>query len=131
MRNKIFKKLENKANRIKEDVIVLYLALKDKRVPMTAKLVIALVVGYALSPIDFIPDFIPVLGYLDDIILLPLGIYIAVMLIPANVLSELRVKAKSISILKKSRIAGAVIVTTWIILAVSFIKYFFLDSHTC
>jgi uncharacterized membrane protein YkvA (DUF1232 family) len=78
------------ARMIKRDVHALYLASRDPRVPWHAKALAALVAGYALSPIDLIPDFIPVLGYLDDVILVPLGILIVIRLIPPEIMSEHR-----------------------------------------
>ena len=81
------------ARGIKRDVVVLWLAARDRRVPWYAKLAAGAVAAYALSPIDLIPDFIPVLGYLDDLIIVPLGILLAVKLIPPKIMSELRMKA--------------------------------------
>lgn len=81
------------AGRIKRDVVALWLAIRDPRVPWYAKTVAAIVAGYALSPIDLIPDFIPVLGYLDDLLIVPLGIMLAVKLVPAPVMAELRERA--------------------------------------
>jgi len=81
------------AQGLKREVFALYLAYRDPRVPWYARLVAGLVVAYAFSPIDLIPDFIPVLGYLDDLLLLPLGIALAIRLLPPTVLAESRVKA--------------------------------------
>jgi uncharacterized membrane protein YkvA (DUF1232 family) len=81
------------AGRIKRDVVALWLAIRDPRVPWYAKAVAAVVAAYALSPIDLIPDFIPVLGYLDDLVIVPFGIVLAVKLVPAPVMADLRVKA--------------------------------------
>ena len=81
------------AGQIKRDVVALWLAIRDPRVPWYAKTVAAVVAGYALSPIDLIPDFIPVLGYLDDMLIVPLGIMLAVKLVPAPVMADLRVRA--------------------------------------
>lgn len=81
------------ARGIKRDGVTLWFAYKHADTPLIAKLLCVLVVAYALSPIDLIPDFIPVLGYLDDVILLPCLIWIAVRLIPSGVLAECRVKA--------------------------------------
>ena len=78
---------------IKRDVIALWLAARDPRVPWYAKVVAAIVAAYALSPIDLIPDFVPVLGYLDDLIIVPVGILAAVKLIPAPIMADLRVRA--------------------------------------
>ena len=79
---------------LKVETYTLYLAYKDPRVPWYAKVFTACVVGYALSPIDLIPDFIPVLGYLDDLILVPLGVTLAVKMIPKPVLDQCRERAR-------------------------------------
>ncbi len=81
------------AKAIRRDVGALWLAARDPSVPWHAKLLAGFVAAYALSPIDLIPDFIPVLGYLDDLIIVPLGIWAAVKLIPPPILAELREKA--------------------------------------
>lgn len=78
------------AKALKRDVVALWIAARDSRTPGMAKLVSALVAAYALSPIDLIPDFIPVLGYLDDLLIVPLGILLAVRLIPAVLMNEFR-----------------------------------------
>src|ERR671927_100641 len=83
-----------RARRLKREVYALYLAYRDPRVPWYARLLAACVVGYAFSPIDLIPDVIPVLGYLDDLILVPLGVALAVRMVPEDVLSESRQKAR-------------------------------------
>jgi len=82
-----------RARALKTEVHALLLACRDPRVPWRAKIVASLVVAYALSPIDLIPDFIPVLGYLDDLILLPLGLLLALKMMPPEVLRECRLKA--------------------------------------
>ncbi|HEX5035111.1 MAG TPA: DUF1232 domain-containing protein, partial [bacterium] len=84
---------KNKARALKANIHALYLAYRDPRVPWYAKLLILCVVGYALSPIDLIPDFIPILGYLDDLLLLPLGVLLSIKLIPPTVWAECRQKA--------------------------------------
>ena len=93
--------------------MVVYLAARDPRVPWYAKLVAAAVAAYALSPIDLIPDFIPVVGHLDDVIIVPLGLWLAIRLIPPAVLTELRDRAAT-GPAPKSRAAAIVIVTVWI-----------------
>jgi uncharacterized membrane protein YkvA (DUF1232 family) len=100
---------------LKQDTYALYLASRDRRVPWTAKIVLIVVVAYALSPIDLIPDFIPVLGHLDDMILLPLGIALAIKLIPAEVWDECKTEARTRfnSDLPSSRAAAIVIVMIW------------------
>lgn len=90
-----FDVIRNWARRIKEDTLALYLAARHPDTPWLARLLIAGVVAYALSPIDLIPDFIPVLGYLDDLILLPLGIALAIRLIPASVMTACRESART------------------------------------
>lgn len=95
------------------------LAARDPRTPWHAKLVIAIVVAYALSPIDLIPDFIPVLGYLDDLLLLPLGIFLALKLIPTAVLADARQAAQRANgHLPQSRVAAIVIIALWMISAI-------------
>ncbi len=110
---------KQKARQLKLEVYVLYLAYQDPRVPWSARVFTACVVGYAFSPIDLIPDFIPVLGYLDDLIFVPLGIKIAVSMIPTNVMTESRAKAHEIIRQGKpvNRIAAIIIVLIWLFLA--------------
>src|SRR5574342_729469 len=84
----ILTKLRNYARKLKRNLFVLYLSYKDNRVSWYAKLVAICVVAYAFSPIDLIPDFIPVIGYLDDLIIVPLGIYLALRMIPAQVMAR-------------------------------------------
>lgn len=83
-------KLKERAKKLKTDIPAVFLALKDKRTPWYAKIFAAIVVLYALSPVDLVPDFIPVLGYLDDVIVLPALIALTVKLIPKEVFSECR-----------------------------------------
>ncbi|MDN4073315.1 YkvA family protein [Fictibacillus terranigra] len=80
------------ARKLKQQLLTLYLACRDNRVPWYAKVFTACVVAYAFSPIDLIPDFIPVLGYLDDVIIVPLGIMLALKMIPEDVLNECEIK---------------------------------------
>jgi uncharacterized membrane protein YkvA (DUF1232 family) len=86
----VFEQVRQWARTLKRDVLALYLAARDPRVPWYAKAVAACVAVYALSPIDLIPDVIPILGYLDDLILVPLGIWVAIRLIPPPLLEEHR-----------------------------------------
>ena len=102
------------AGAIKRDIIALWLATKDPRVPFHAKLAAGLVAAYALSPIDLIPDFIPILGYLDDLILVPLGIMAVVAMIPRNVIADLRQQATLVAERPSSRIAAIFIIAIWI-----------------
>ncbi|MBP1850332.1 YkvA family protein [Rhizobium halophytocola] len=99
---------------IKRDTLSLYLAARDPRTPWPAKLIAASVVAYALSPIDLIPDFIPVIGYLDDVVLVPIGLWIAVRLVPREVMADCRARAAQLSERPTSRIAAAVFVLIWL-----------------
>lgn len=109
-------RLKQRARALKAETFALYLAARHPRTPWFAKLFVAGVVAYALSPIDLIPDFVPVLGYLDDLVLIPLGITLAIRLIPSAVLSECRVRAAAAMQGDKpvSRTAAAVIVAIWV-----------------
>ena len=91
---KLFKKLKEKTKTLKTEIIAISLSMHDSRTPILAKIMVVITIGYALSPIDFIPDFIPILGYLDDLIILPFMIAICIKLIPQKVLEESRIKAK-------------------------------------
>lgn len=121
--------LKSKARNIKQNIFVLYLAYKDPRVSKLAKLFAACVVAYAFSPVDLIPDFIPVLGYIDDLIIVPLGISLALKMIPEAVLADCRTKAEEMRRKGKPKnwVAGALFIAVWIALAIwlaaFFIKY--------
>ncbi len=108
-----------RARQLKAETCALYLAYRDPRTPWYARVCAAVVVGYAFSPIDLIPDFIPVLGYLDDLVLVPLGVWFALKLIPPEVMAESRDKAQTMLANGKpvSRAAAVVIVSIWILLA--------------
>jgi len=113
-------RLKQKSRHLKIEIYALYLAYRDPRVPWYAKVFVALVVGYALSPIDLIPDFIPVLGYLDDLILVPLGVAVALKMIPEKVMEDCRIRSKEVMNEKKpiNRIAAVVIICIWLMLIV-------------
>lgn len=102
------------ARSIKRDVVALWIAARDPRVPWHIKVLCAAIAAYALSSVDLIPDFIPVFGYLDDVILLPLGILLAVRLVPADLMAEFRAEADVRVERPVSRVAAAVIVALWI-----------------
>jgi len=104
------------ARRIKRDVVALWIAARDPRTPWQAKAVSAAVAAYALSPIDLIPDFIPILGYLDDLLIVPLGIVLAVKLIPPALMAAFRAQAEEVAQRPTSRAAAAAIVAIWIAL---------------
>jgi uncharacterized membrane protein YkvA (DUF1232 family) len=94
--NKILIKFKEKARELKLNISALYLAYKRKDVPILAKVLIIITVGYALSPIDLIPDFIPILGYLDDLLILPLLIFLSLKLIPKKIIDEYKEQAKDL-----------------------------------
>lgn len=103
------------AARLKRDARALWLAYRDPRTPWYAKVVAAAVAVYAFSPIDLIPDFIPVLGYLDDLLIVPLGVALALRLVPAAVMAECRERAERELLEKPRSVVGAVVVVTiWI-----------------
>jgi len=110
---------KRRVRHLKAETYALYLAYRDHRTPMYARIFAACVVAYAFSPIDLIPDFIPVLGYLDDLILIPLGIALALKMIPPQVMADSRVRAQELLGQDRPRnwIAAAAIVTIWLALA--------------
>jgi uncharacterized membrane protein YkvA (DUF1232 family) len=123
--------LKQRACHLKAETFALYLAARDPRTPWYAKLLGAGIVAYAVSPIDLIPDFVPVLGYVDDLILIRAGIGLAIRLVPDSVLADCRVQAKES--LKNgqaiSRVAGAVIVVIWIALTALCIVWVYWTVH--
>jgi uncharacterized membrane protein YkvA (DUF1232 family) len=106
-----------RAKRLKNEIYSLYLAARDPRTPWYAKALAAFIIGYALSPIDLIPDFIPVIGYLDDLIIVPTGITLLIRIMPREVLLECRAKAQSQPIsFRKNWVAGMIVVLIWLLL---------------
>jgi uncharacterized membrane protein YkvA (DUF1232 family) len=102
------------ARALRRDVHAIYLASSDPRLPWAARLLAIAVAGYALSPIDLIPDFIPVLGVLDDLIIVPLGIWLVIALIPEDVMREYRAMASAAPSRPVSKTAAIIIVALWI-----------------
>lgn len=120
--------LKQWAKQIKRDVYAVWFAARDPETPFLAKLVALLVVAYAISPIDLIPDFIPVLGYLDDLILVPLGILLVLRLVPTEVMQRCRLQADAISQKPSSYIAALVFIILW--LGVAYLAYIYLYRPT-
>ena len=121
-------RLREWARTIKRDVHALYLAARDPRVPWYAKATAACVAAYALSPIDLIPDFVPVLGYLDDVVIVPLGIMLAVRMIPPTLMLEHRAAATLVEGQPMSVAGAVVIVAIWIVaigLTLGLARYYF------
>ncbi len=109
--------LKGWAAALKQNIFTLYLTSKDPRTPLLAKFIVVLTVGYALSPIDLIPDFIPIVGYLDDLLLLPAGIWLAIRLIPDLVWQECKARTESEAFtLPQSRGAAVVVLLLWSVL---------------
>lgn len=121
----MIKRMKQWARRIKQDVVAIWLAARDPRTPWMAKVLALLVAAYAVSPIDLIPDFIPVLGYLDDLIIVPLGILLVVRLIPADLMAEFRRSAADMSSRPVSRVAAAVFIAVWVLAAALLLLVFF------
>ncbi len=115
-----------RAQALKREVIAVYLAARDPRTPWYAKALIFLIVAYMFSPIDLIPDFIPVLGYLDDLLIVPSGIWLAIRLIPVEVMAEARAMAATEGVDRNvGKIGAVIIILVWIIVLVG-ILYLFL-----
>jgi uncharacterized membrane protein YkvA (DUF1232 family) len=114
----LLEELKQRASRIKTEIFVLSLAARHPDTPWYAKLLVATIVAYALSPIDLIPDFIPVVGYLDDLVLIPIGLMLAIKLVPSSVLAECRIRAVDEKDKPVSRVAGAVVLVIWLALAI-------------
>jgi uncharacterized membrane protein YkvA (DUF1232 family) len=111
---------KQRARQLKKETYAIYIACKDPRVPWYARVFAGFVVAYAFSPIDLIPDVIPIIGYLDDLVLVPLGIILVLKMIPPAVLAECRDKAEAAMNQGKptSRIAAIVIVAIWLLLGI-------------
>ncbi|WP_287984609.1 DUF1232 domain-containing protein [Diaphorobacter sp.] len=106
------------ARALKRDVLVVYLAARDPRTPWALRLLALAVAAYALSPIDLVPDFIPVLGYLDDLLIVPLGLALVLRLLPPLVLLAARERAARMLARPRSWLAAAIIIMLWVLLAV-------------
>jgi uncharacterized membrane protein YkvA (DUF1232 family) len=113
------------ARTLRRDGHAIYLASRDPRVPWYVKLLAMAVAGYALSPIDLIPDFIPIVGYLDDLIIVPLGIWLVVLLVPDGIMAECRAKADQAGQGPVSRTGMIIIIILWLIgaLALGWVGY--------
>ena len=118
-------KLKARAKRLKAEITALYYAAQDPRVPWTARGIILFALGYALSPIDLIPDFIPVIGYLDDLLILPALIALALRLIPAEVMAAARERAAREPVsLRKNWLFASLFILFWIAILVAIILAF-------
>jgi uncharacterized membrane protein YkvA (DUF1232 family) len=115
--------IKAQANHHRRESLVVFYAARDPRMPLYARAIAILVAAYAVSPIDLIPDFIPVIGYLDDLLLVPLGIALVIRLTPLAVLEAARVKAQLAGERAVSYAAAAIIVTVWLIVLLLAIKW--------
>ena len=121
---KLLEKLKIKVKNLKKEIIALYYAYRHPRMPVLPKIIILFTIGYALSPIDLIPDFIPILGYLDDLLILPVLITLSIKLIPHEIMEESRRKAENQPLqLKKNWFFAIVFVLIWIIVLISIVLY--------
>jgi uncharacterized membrane protein YkvA (DUF1232 family) len=120
----MFTKLKEQAKQITQNLSILYIAYKRKDVPVIAKIIVIIAIVYALSPLDLIPDFIPVLGYLDDLIILPLLIYLSMKIIPKNILEECKEGAKEIKIDGKYKrwYYAIPVIVIWLIIGMIILK---------
>jgi uncharacterized membrane protein YkvA (DUF1232 family) len=116
---------KQRARELKTEVYALYFACRDSRAPWYAKALAIVVVAYAFSPIDLIPDFIPVLGYLDELVILPLGVLAVRALVPPEVMAESRERARELEGRPRNWIAAAAIVAIWIAIAVTFVRWLY------
>ena len=120
---KMLATLKAQAKQLKRLTLTVYFAARDPRTPLLVRILAVCVAAYALSPIDLIPDFIPVIGYLDDLLLIPLGLALVVRLTPPEVIEAARARAEQASIKPVSYSAAAVIVGVWLIIAWLFARW--------
>ena len=111
------------ALRIKKDVVTIYFAARDPKAPLGLRILAALVAAYALSPIDLIPDFIPVLGYLDDLFIVPLGLLLIIRLMPDEVLANARAKADTLLAKPRSLMAATCFVVIWVVFGFYLVRW--------
>jgi len=125
----MLEQLKSRARILKNEATAVYIAAKDPRTPWYAKALIFFVVAHTFSPIDLIPDFIPILGYLDDLIITPLGLALAIRLIPAEVLAEARGKVAGSSVERSVKVVGVVvIVLAWIVILIAVFRLIIFSS---
>jgi uncharacterized membrane protein YkvA (DUF1232 family) len=110
--------LKARARSLKADAFALYFVARDPRTPWYARAIAGAVVAYALSPFDLIPDFIPVIGYLDDLVLVPLGVVLALKLVPEEVMRDCRARAAAAAARPISRVGAAFVIAVWLLVAV-------------
>ncbi|KLI63723.1 YkvA family protein [Aurantiacibacter marinus] len=117
--------LKTWAQAVKRDVVALWIAARNRRTPWIARLIAGIVAAYALSPVDLIPDFIPIIGYLDDLIIVPLGIALVVRTIPAELMAEFRAEALERSGRPTSWIAAGAVIIVWLVVIAALVSWIF------
>jgi uncharacterized membrane protein YkvA (DUF1232 family) len=123
VQGRLVDRLKSTARLVKRDIVALWLAARDSRTPWYAKLVAALVAAYALSPIDLIPDFIPIFGYLDDLIIVPLGLWLAIRLIPNELMAEFRRDADARASAPTSWFGASIVALVWVLFAMLLVRW--------
>lgn len=118
-------RLRRWARVIRRDALTLWLAARDPRVPVVVKLLAACVAAYALSPIDLIPDFIPILGYVDDLVIVPLGLLLVIRMIPDEVLADLRQRAAAQAEQPRSMAGAVAVVAAWLVVMAVFARWLY------
>lgn len=122
---RVIDKIKQWARNLKRDVYAVWLAARDSRTPWLARVLALAVAAYAVSPIDLIPDFIPLLGYLDDLIVVPLGIALVIRLIPNRQMAEHRLAASRRPMRPVSYIAAALVIVFWFVCVAVLLRYFY------
>jgi uncharacterized membrane protein YkvA (DUF1232 family) len=115
--------LKAQARQLKQQILTVYFAARDRRTPLLVRLLAVLIAAYALSPIDLIPDFIPVIGYLDDLVLIPLGLALVIWLTPPEVIAAAQLRAQEAATKPVSYAAAACIVVVWLVVMGFFIRW--------
>ena len=126
----VFASLKTQAKQLKQQTLIVYFAARDPRTPVFVRALAVLVAAYALSPIDLIPDFIPIIGYLDDLLLVPLGLALVVRLTPPEVLESARAQAQQAASRPVSYGAAAFIVALWVVALWAVASWVFHAIHT-
>lgn len=125
----MYQQIKQWAKTLKKDIVVVWLVAKDQRTPVWIKILALIIAAYALSPIDLIPDFIPVLGYLDDIIIVPLGLLLVIKLTPKEIIDHCRMRASLLTERPVNRWAAGVIILIWL-LFLGYLALYFINRQT-
>jgi uncharacterized membrane protein YkvA (DUF1232 family) len=121
----MYQKIKQWAKTLKKEIVVVWLVAKHERTPIWIKILALMIAAYALSPIDLIPDFIPVLGYLDDLIIVPLGLLLVIKLTPKEIIDDCRIRASLLAERPVNRWAAGVIILIWLLLLGYLAMHFF------